>query len=305
MHEGQLFLVEDLDLQNHLAHLRRTEVDYYTQPGGETTVALVQKTGEAPVAGGRKAHGEVQVTTQVTGFRKVRWYTHENLGQEPLNLPPSELLTTGYWLTLSDATVDALDAEGLWTNAPNDYGPSWPRQRDLARQRDGFRCQVCAAPEQGRAHHVHHKTPFRSFGSSEQANQLSNLVTLCPSCHRRAELSVRIRSGLSGVAYTLGNLAPLFLMCDPLDIGMSADPHAAFAEGKPAIVIYDQVPAGIGFSERLFDLHAELIRSALELVQACPCSDGCPSCVGPGGENGSGGKRESIAILKALSAPPT
>lgn len=303
MHEGQLFLVENLDLENHIAQLRRTEVDYYTQPGGETTVTLIQKAAEEPVAGGLKTHGEIQVTTQVTGFRKVRWYTHENLGQEPLSLPPSELLTTGYWLSLSDATVDLLDAEGLWSNAPNDYGPSWPRQRDLARARDGYRCQVCTAPEQGRAHHVHHKTPFRSFANPEQANQLSNLVTLCPSCHRQAELSVRIRSGLSGVAYTLGNLAPLFLMCDPLDIGMNADPHATYAESRPAIVIYDQVPAGIGFSERLFELHAELVRSALELVQACPCADGCPSCVGPGGENGSGGKREAIALLKALAAP--
>jgi DEAD/DEAH box helicase domain-containing protein len=278
MHEGQIYLVEDLDLENHLAHLRHTEVDYYTQPGGETTVSLISKVTEESVVGGLKAHGEILVTMQVTGFRKVRWYTHENLGQEPLSLPPFELQTTGYWLSISDATISALAD-------------------------DGYRCQVCTAPEQGRAHHVHHKTPFRAFANPELANHLPNLVTLCPSCHRQAELSVRIRSGLSGVAYTLGNLAPLFLMCDPLDIGMNADPHASYADAKPAIVIYDQVPAGIGFSERLFELHAELVRSALELVQACPCADGCPSCVGPGGENGSGGKSEAIALLKALSAP--
>jgi DEAD/DEAH box helicase domain-containing protein len=301
MHEGQLFLVEDLDLENHIAHVRRTEVDYYTQPGGETTVTLIQKNAEELVTGGWKTHGEVQVTLQVTGFRKVRWYTHENLGQEPLSLPPFELLTTGYWLSVSEDTVSTLASEGLWSNAPNDYGPSWPRQRDLARARDGFRCQVCGTPEQGRTHHVHHKTPFRAFANPEQANHLSNLVTLCPSCHRQAELSVRIRSGLAGVAYTLGNLAPLYLMCDPLDIGMNSDPHASYADGKPAIVIYDQVPAGIGFSERLYELHVELVRSALELVYACPCSDGCPSCVGPGGESGSGGKREALALLKALT----
>ena len=298
LHEARTFIVEDLDLENHLAHLRRTEVDYYTQPGGETSVKLIQKTAESVMFGGLKSYGEVQVTSQITGFRKIRWYTHENLGQEPLNLPPSELLTTGYWLALSDETVTALGAEGLWSNNPNDYGPTWRKQRDLARSRDGFCCQVCGAPEESRPHDVHHKTPFRLFASAEQANQLANLITLCSTCHRRAELAVRVRSGLAGVAYTLGNLAPLFLMCDPQDIGVHSDPHAAFADDKPAIVIYDQVPAGIGFSERLFELHGDLIQSALDLVASCSCTDGCPSCVGPGGENGSGGKREALALLK-------
>jgi DEAD/DEAH box helicase domain-containing protein len=304
MHEGQVYLVEGLDLENHLAHLRQTEVDYYTQPGGETSVKLIQKTAESGITGGLKSYGEIQVTTQVTGFRKVRWYTHENLGQEPLSLPPFELLTTGYWLALAETTVAALEAEGLWSNAPNDYGPTWPRQRDLARARDGFQCQVCAAPEQGRTHDVHHKTPFRLFASAEQANQLTNLITLCPRCHRQAELAVRMRSGLAGVAYTLANLAPLFLMCDPLDIGVHSDPHSPIADAKPTIVIYDQIPAGIGFSERLYDLHDELVQHGLDLVQACPCADGCPSCVGPGGENGVGGKSEALALLQALSPPP-
>jgi DEAD/DEAH box helicase domain-containing protein len=301
MHEGQVFLVENLDLENNIAHLHRTEVDYYTQPGGETSVQLIQKSAESAITGGLKSHGEVQVTSQITGFRKIRWYTHENLGQEPLLMPPTELLTTGYWLALSDATIAVLDAEGLWSNNPNDYGPTWRKQRDQARARDGFRCQVCSAPEEGRPHDVHHKTPFRLFASAEQANQLGNLITLCPTCHRRAEQAVHVRSGLAGVSYALGNLAPLFLMCDPQDIGIHSDPHASFADGKPAIVIYDQVPAGIGFSERLFELHADLIQHALDLVTSCPCSDSCPSCVGPGGENGSGGKREALALLKALS----
>ena len=39
---------------------------------------------------------------------------------------------------------------------------------------------------------------------------------------------------------------------------------------------------------------------AYALVAACSCRDGCPSCVGPGGENGAGGKRETLAILGEL-----
>jgi DEAD/DEAH box helicase domain-containing protein len=43
------------------------------------------------------------------------------------------------------------------------------------------------------------------------------------------------------------------------------------------------------------------VSRALELVSQCPCEDGCPSCVGPGGENGAGGKGASLAILDALA----
>jgi DEAD/DEAH box helicase domain-containing protein len=237
----------------------------------------------------------------VIGFRKVKWFTHEQLGLAELSLPPTELVTTGYWSALTQETVARLRAEGAWTNDPNDYGLDWPVQRDRARARDGYRCQSCGLPEQGQAHHVHHKIPLRAFASHQQANQLSNLVTLCPRCHRRAELAVRIRSGLAGLAFALSHLAPLFLMCDTGDIGVHSDAQSALADGQPAVVIYDQVPAGIGFSQRLFELHDELISHAYELVAACECADGCPSCVGPGGEGGYGGKREALALLESLS----
>jgi DEAD/DEAH box helicase domain-containing protein len=67
------------------------------------------------------------------------------------------------------------------------------------------------------------------------------------------------------------------------------------------VVLYDLVPAGIGFSEKLFEIHVDLLKQALDLVRECACEDGCPSCVGPGGENGMGGKRETLEILKALA----
>ena len=88
-------------------------------------------------------------------------------------------------------------------------------------------------------------------------------------------------------------------MCDPGDLGIHTDPTLATL-GAPCVVIYDDVPAGIGFSQKLFELHGELMQRALELVQECECEDGCPSCVGPGGENGLGGKAETLAILREL-----
>jgi DEAD/DEAH box helicase domain-containing protein len=266
----------------------------------ETTVALVEQSAQEEVPGGHKAFGEILVTTITKGFRKIRWYTGETLGQEPLDLPPSELQTTGYWLSLSQAAVDDLSERGLWRNAPNDYGPHWNRIRGQVRARDEYRCQVCGAPEQGRVHDVHHKIPFRAFATVEQANQLSNLVTLCPACHHRVEAAVRMRSGLAGLSYTLGNLAPLFVMCDSRDLGVHSDPQSPLAEGLPAVVLYDRVPAGIGLAESLYQQHAELLRQAQRLVAECACTDGCPSCVGPGGEAGSGGKREALAILEIM-----
>lgn len=300
LHEGQSFIVSKLDLEHGIARLVPSDVDYFTEPRKETTVQLLDRFAHADARGATKSHGEIAVTTQVVGYKKIKWYTHENLGEGIVSLPPTELHTTGYWLAVNDDTVAKLRTEGLWSNAPNAYGPDWDAIRNRVRARDRFRCQGCGAPENGPPHHVHHKIPFRAFASREQAHQLDNLVTLCPTCHRRAELAVRIRSGLAGVAHVLGHLAPLFLMCDTGDIGIHSDPASPLTDGKPTIVIYDQIPAGIGFSERLFELHDELLARALELVSSCECADGCPSCVGPGGENGYGGKKEAQALLSAM-----
>ena len=248
----------------------------------------------------------MQVRTQVTGFRKREWTSGENLGDEALELPATQFETTGYWLAISPATVEALSKEGVWTGAPNDYGPDWAKIRLRVRTRDEFRCQVCGRVESGREHDVHHKIPFRTFRDEagqierERANRLDNLVTLCPECHHKAEMNVRMRSGLAGLATVFAQLAPLFLMCDAGDLGLHYDPQAAYADGGPAVALYDQVPSGIGFSQKLYELHDSLVVRALELVEECPCEDGCPSCVGPAGENGLGGKLETLEILKIL-----
>lgn len=241
------------------------------------------------------------VTSRVAGFRKVRWHTHETLGSEPLDLPPTHLRTIACWLTIADEAVEELQAKNLWSNAPNDYGPGWANIRAMVRERDRFTCQVCGIVERDRAHDVHHITPFRQFSSAEQANRLENLITLCPSCHRQAETAIRMRSGLAGLRYVLNQLAPLFVMCDVNDLGALSDVQSPLSDGKPTVVIYDQVPAGIGLSETLYDILTDLLHHAYELVSNCRCQDGCPSCVGAGGENGYGGKEETRALLAVLT----
>jgi DEAD/DEAH box helicase domain-containing protein len=300
LHEGQQYFVQELDLAKQIATLIPVALDYYTEPQRQTEVKILTRADEAEVPGGQKGWGELQVTLHVAGFKKLRWFTRENLGLEPLDLPPTDFQTTGYWLSLSENTIENLRQAGAWTNDPNKYGPGWNKLRESVRRRDSYRCKVCGTPETGsRQHDVHHKVPFRAFKAIEEANRMENLVTLCSSCHRNAEQNVRMRSGLAGLGNVLGQLAPLFLMCDPGDLGSATDPTPTTL-GGPGLVIYDDVPGGIGFSQKLFELHEELMQRALELVGECDCKDGCPSCVGPGGENGVGGKMETMEILKVL-----
>ncbi|MBN1451010.1 MAG: DEAD/DEAH box helicase [Anaerolineales bacterium] len=319
LHEAQSYFVERLDLDQNIALLRPSLSDYYTEPLRETTIIPLSLGEWSQAKGCEKAWGELQITTRVKGFIKRRWYTHETLGGEPLDLPPQDLQTTGYWISITKETVAILSEAGLWTNAPNDYGPGWSQIRERVRARDGYQCQMCGRPELNRQHDVHHKIPFRMFirtptspdvgtqsreilqSAVARANQLDNLTTLCPECHKKAETAVRVRSGLAGLSYVLGNLAPLFLMCDPGDLGTHIEPVGTADFPQPAVVLYDFVPAGIGFSQKLYELHEQLVESASELVSECACVDGCPSCVGPGGENGMGSKQETNAILQKLA----
>jgi DEAD/DEAH box helicase domain-containing protein len=113
--------------------------------------------------------------------------------------------------------------------------------------------------------------------------------------------SAELERGLNGVAHVLGNVAPLFLMCDPRDLGVYSETRSPFT-GQPTIFVYDAVPGGIGFAERLYASHASLVEAGTALVEACPCDDGCPSCVGaPVGDSG-GEKSIALAVLRAIRA---
>ncbi|MDR3574931.1 MAG: DEAD/DEAH box helicase [Anaerolineaceae bacterium] len=300
LHEGLSFRVDELDLENHRAQLSITGEDYYTEPHTKVDIKKLSVLRQKGTEFCQIAYGEIQVTATVTGYRKIRWFTHEKLGDYPLELPPTQLQTTAFWLTLTEKTVDRLREIGLWKNDANNYGPNWNAQKSLARRRDRFTCQNCGALQNGQSHHVHHKIPFRSFPSYIQANQLENLITLCPACHQRAETVIRMRSGLAGLGYVLHQLAPLFLMCDTGDLGSSADPQSPLGDGMPTVVIYDLIPAGIGLSEQLFNIEELLLQRSYELVKDCECLEGCPSCVGAAGENGIGGKQETLALLSVL-----
>ncbi|MGH2591992.1 MAG: DEAD/DEAH box helicase [Anaerolineae bacterium] len=308
MHEGQQYQVERLDWENGQAFVRPASVDYYTDASGTVDVQVLEEFERAEAGPTIKSQGEVMVTTQTVSFRKIKLYTHETLGWGEIDLPEQQVQTTAYWFCIEPALADRLIAEGV-IFAPNDYGPNWDEQREAARQRDEYRCRQCGTAERVRHHDVHHIRPFREFsyvrGQNEnykQANALENLITLCPACHRRAEAARGVRGALSGLGQVMRQIAPLFLMCDPRDIDVLAESRSSFAaRSAPTITIFDRAPGGIGLSQECFELHADLLKAARDLVAACKCENGCPACVGPAGEGpGEGVKALTLRLLDAL-----
>ncbi len=308
LHAGATYHIDSLDWEAGQAHARPIDSDYYTRAGAAVDIQILAAHAEGDRPGVHAAHGEVEVTATVKGYRQVRFGTGETLGWGDIDLPPQTMLTTAYWFTLNEAVIARLRDEGWWRFDPNDYGPTWARQRDQARARDGYRCRGCGAPERdGRQHDVHHLEPFRQFGYARGhnrhdlvANRLENLVTLCPSCHRRAEERQLVRGALSGLAYALGNLAPLYLMCDPRDLAVLAESKAV-GTGLPTLTVYEQVPAGLGFAAALFDLHPRLMADARDLIQACPCEQGCPGCIGPTTDADPLAKQWTLRLLEELT----
>ena len=298
---GNQYLVESLDSVEKVAYLRKSNAGYYTIPKVETSVQLISMIDSSDEIGCIKTLGDIMINNQVVGYKKVLWEGGQTIGNLDLEMPKNEYQTKGYWISISKRIEEELNDDGLWINSPINYGPNWNKQKLLALKRDNYTCQVCGKGHDGEIRlHVHHKVPFRSFLSYLEANKLKNLVTLCPVCHRRAESSVRIRSGLAGITHALRNLAPIFLMCDYQDIEAKVITNSEIGRQRPTIIFYERVPGGIGFSQRLYDLHQTILVNGYRLINTCGCNDGCPSCVGPGGEFGSGGKKEALAILAKM-----
>lgn len=235
--EGQLFQVDRFDFEGRKAFVSRVECDYYTTAITYTKVTILDTFDRAQVS----SHGEVHVVSRVVGFKKIKFYTHENVGSGELELPEQQMHTTSYWLTIAAETMAALP-----------------------------------------------------FASSDR------------------------RDGVMGLAFAMRNVAPLLLMCDSHDLGLSVDGLAmdgasrvggssrgtaqAELSAAPTIFIYDNYPSGIGFSEPLFAMHDQLIARTRELISGCPCESGCPSCVGPEGATGPQAKAVALHLLRVLSA---
>ena len=300
LHQGNTYRVDTLELENKRAGVLPFDGEYYTEAVKNVEFESIKLVDKQEITGATKYIGEIQVTSLVSAFNKINWSRYEIVGAESLDLPPTELNSTGFWIAISEETESALRDSGQWNSSVNDYGSDWQIIRQRVLDRDQNTCAICGKSFPGPNLHIHHKIPLRSFSSLTEANQLANLISLCSRCHKRAESVVRVKSGLSGLGYLLHNLAPLLLMCDPADLGLHTDFSSLLGTGRPTILLYEQIPAGIGFSQFLYDHIIDLMKKAYSVLRNCSCENGCPSCVGPGGELGAGGKKETEAILQSL-----
>ena len=115
--EGALYQVEKLDFEGRKAYVRQIDCDYYTDAITYTKVTVLETfatAGHESMAGLDRdppytaSHGEVHVSSRVVGFKKIKFYTNENVGSGELDLPEQQMHTTAYWLTIPRAVMAAL-----------------------------------------------------------------------------------------------------------------------------------------------------------------------------------------------------
>jgi DEAD/DEAH box helicase domain-containing protein len=102
--EGTLYQVEKLDFEGRKAYVRQIDCDYYTDAITYTKVTVLETFQSNP----EKSHGEVHVASRVVGFKKIKFYTNENVGSGELDLPEQQMHTTAYWLTVPKRVMAAL-----------------------------------------------------------------------------------------------------------------------------------------------------------------------------------------------------
>ncbi|MGB8477185.1 MAG: DEAD/DEAH box helicase [Candidatus Acidiferrum sp.] len=268
IHGGQQYHVEHLDFKERKAYVKQVDVDYYTDAVRYTQVRVLEatETAAAPAAANLHSHGDVLVRSQVVGFKKIKFFTNENIGDGKLELPENEMHTTSYWITLERPLLESLPysvserqsgmfgllhalasvATLLLMCDGHDLGTAIgerPPDPDLE-------TSVVAA---------RHAAPSQSQGTGPAA-----IEEFIPS---------RLRDA------SRGNMKEFF---------------------EPNLYLFDAYPGGIGFSEPLFRTHKLLIQRTRELIAACTCDSGCPSCVGPAGDLAPRAKEAALAILDRL-----
>jgi len=114
LHGGQQHHVEHLDFKERKAFVKRVDVDYYTDAVRYTQVRVLEIAEQARVSEphreipAARAHGDVLVRSQVVGFKKIKFFTNENIGDGKLELPENEMHTTSYWITLERPLLESL-----------------------------------------------------------------------------------------------------------------------------------------------------------------------------------------------------
>ncbi|MPY89176.1 MAG: DEAD/DEAH box helicase [Luteitalea sp.] len=106
--EGQLYQVERLDIEGRKAYVRAVDCDYYTDAITYTKVTILDEAEEDTLMPASHSHGDVHVVSRIVGFKKIRFYTSENVGSGELDLPEQPMHTTSYWIRIPGEVVGLL-----------------------------------------------------------------------------------------------------------------------------------------------------------------------------------------------------
>jgi len=113
LHQGESYLVTELDLDGHTACVEPTTVTYYTQTKELTDIRILKEKQTRSCGAVRVSLGEVEVSTTVVGFKKKAQFTEEVIGEEPLDLPPRRFPTLALWFDLPPAAMAEVDKAQL------------------------------------------------------------------------------------------------------------------------------------------------------------------------------------------------
>jgi len=113
LHQGESYLVTELDLEMRTAYAVPTDAPYYTQTKDITDISILTASLEKAIGDITVHLGDVEVTTTVLGFKKKRIFTEEVIGEEPLDLPPHSFPTVALWFEIPPQVEEKLAAAGL------------------------------------------------------------------------------------------------------------------------------------------------------------------------------------------------
>ena len=109
IHQGQQYHVERLNFEKRKVYVTPVNVDYFTDAIRYTQIKVLEVAEEETIQGPAvRAHGDVLVRSQVVGFKKIKFFTNENVGSGKLELPENEMQTTSFWITLGHSLLGEL-----------------------------------------------------------------------------------------------------------------------------------------------------------------------------------------------------
>jgi len=105
LHQGDAYVIDDLDWSGRTVRARAGEVDYYTQPEEDTTITIRAVHGSGSLGRFGHRHGLVEVDERVIAFKRKRISDRTVLEYELLDLPARTYVTQAVWFVVDEGTI--------------------------------------------------------------------------------------------------------------------------------------------------------------------------------------------------------